>query len=118
MVTAAYDAATGRQIWREPYAGPFGDGGYGCDLAISPDGLKLYVAGSTYGPESDDYATVAYEAGTGRLLWTAQYDGPTHSFDGACSDAVSPDGTRVFVNGASVGTVWPDYDFATVAYAA
>jgi DNA-binding beta-propeller fold protein YncE len=118
MVTAAYDTSSGIQVWKRPYVGPFGDGAFGADLAVSPDGLKLFVTGTEYGPDSDDYATVAYVAGTGRRLWSASFDGPTHSLDEASSVAVSPDGTRVFVTGNSVGTEWPDYDFATVAYEA
>jgi DNA-binding beta-propeller fold protein YncE len=118
MVTAAYDTSTGHQVWKEPYVGPFGDGAFGADLVVSPDGLKLYVSGTEYGPYDDDYATVAYVAGSGRRLWSARYDGPTHSLDEASSVAVSPDGSRVFVTGNSVGSVWPDYDFATVAYEA
>jgi len=56
-------------------------------------------------------------AAPGSVLWAKQYDGPVHSEDGAGAIAVSPDGSTVFVTGASTAetTDFTD-DYATVAY--
>ena len=66
-------AAPGTRLWisRLP-------GGGGRSVAVSPDGRTLYVAGtSDDGTFTDDnFVTIAYNAATGRRLWTARYNGP------------------------------------------
>lgn len=57
---------------------------------------------------------MAYDTSTGARRWIAIYDGPAHLEDRAQSLAVSPDGTTVFVTGASTGSTGDSY--ATVAY--
>ena len=56
----------------------------------------------------------AYDAASGREMWTARYDGPEWA-DAATAIAVHPDGWTVFVTGMSVG-VGSDYDYFTIAY--
>jgi WD40 repeat protein len=65
-----------------------------------------------------DYATIAYDATTGALLWKARYKGPGHSYDAATSLAASPDGTKVYVTGYSWQGASYDYDYVTLAYEA
>jgi WD40 repeat protein len=120
--TAAYNAATGRQLWVSRYNGP-GNGERAQDradaarsVAVSPGGGKVFVTGSSKGRGSGyDYATVAYSAATGRQLWVRRYNGPGNGTDVAFSVAVSPGGRRVFVAGDSYGAT-TGYDYATVAY--
>jgi hypothetical protein len=50
-------------------------------------------------------------------LWTRIYDGPAHARDTAYDVAASPDGSRVFVTGASFSEN-DGYDYETVAYEA
>jgi hypothetical protein len=50
-----------------------------------------------------------------RLIWSARYDGPAHGDDSTIQDVVSPDGSKVFVTGASPGINGDD--LTTVAYA-
>jgi outer membrane protein assembly factor BamB len=60
-------------------------------------------------------APVAAATMAGATLWARRYDGPAHADDTAYSVAGSPDGTKVFVTGESMGG---SGDYATVAYRA
>jgi len=117
--TVAYNATTGSRLWVRRYDGP----GHGDDdaysVAVSPSGAAVYVTGVSQGRTSGaDYATVAYNAATGKDLWVRRYNGPGNGADGASSIAVSPAGGAVFVTGRSAGRAATGYDYATVAYAA
>ena len=59
-------------------------------------------------------ATLGYNAATGAPLWASRYHGPAGQSD-AFALAVSPDGTKAFVTGATVGET-SRLDYATVAY--
>ena len=105
--TVAYRANTGAQLW----AAQSHIGGTtllvspdGAALAVSPDGRTVFVAGfSQYPPRtSEDYATVAYHADTGKPLWAKFYG---NGQSGAEAAAISPDGRTVFVTGRANGTV-------------
>jgi WD40 repeat protein len=85
-------------------------------MAISPDGAKVFVVGTSQGTTSgNDYVTVAYATATGRQLWEARYTGPGDQDDVVGAVTVSPDGKQVFVTGGSTGTD-TGLDTATVAY--
>jgi hypothetical protein len=67
-------------------------------LVVAVDGLSISAAAAT----------------PGSLIWSSRYNGPESLYDQANADAVSPDGTTVFVTG-SVHS-FTDRDYATVAY--
>lgn len=125
--TVAYDASTGQQIWEARYIGPNPDNNTdneAFDLALSPDGSRVYVTGTSGGGgigKSLSFATVAYDAVTGQQLWAARYAGLTDPSDNiATAIRVSPDGNRVYITGYSaLGPAFPppaNFDYATVAY--
>jgi hypothetical protein len=116
--TVAYKASTGAALWVKRYNGPRnGDDGAHA-LGVSRDGSKVFVTGPSEGSTSGyDYATVAYDASTGARLWLRRYNGPGNGGDGAQALGVSPDGSSVFVTGASTGST-SGADYATVAYSA
>lgn len=116
--TVAYDGATGRQLWASRYNGPGNGDDHAVSVAVSPDGRRVFVTGSSTGARSGhDYATVAYSAATGAQLWVGRYSGPGNSYDEARAVAVSPDGKTVFMTGGSnrTGTA-TGRDFVTIAY--
>jgi hypothetical protein len=113
----AYRTGTGAVLWVRFYKGPNGRS-MATSIAASPDGSTVFVTGSSGVPGGamEDYATVAYAAATGAVIWAKRYPGGASSL-GATSVAVSPDGSTVFVTGrdqAANGSL----DYATVAYAA
>jgi WD40 repeat protein len=119
-VTVAYSAASGKMLWAKRYNGPGNLTDVATSIAVSPGGGKVFVTGYSTGARSHyDYATVAYNAGTGKMLWAKRYNGPGNSTDQARSVAVSPSGGRVFVTGQSASArASASDDYATIAYRA
>jgi outer membrane protein assembly factor BamB len=116
--TVAYQAATGKQLWVSRYNGRANGNDFGNSVAVSPDGHRVYLTGSSQGrSSSSDFATIAYAAATGAPLWAKRYNGRANGNDYGSSVAVSRDGHRVFVTGGSQGATSHE-DFATVAYGA
>jgi len=120
LATLAYDATTGAALWTRFATGTADtpDGfGVGQTIAVSPDSSAVFVTGATAPLGTSMMTTIGYSAATGARLWTDQYQGPLGSNAGNAV-AVSPDGSRVFVTGHSIGTTSPyAQNFATVAYA-
>jgi WD40 repeat protein len=116
--TVAYDASTGARMWVKRYDGTAKQDDYATALGVSPDGSRVFVTGYSIGTALRfDYATVAYSASSGARLWVKRYDGPGNNTDDANALGVSPDGSMVFVTGASIGSTGL-VDYATVAYGA
>jgi hypothetical protein len=114
--TVGYDASTGARLWVRRYNGPANGDDLAFALGVSPDGLTMIVTGDSNGSGgSDDYATVAYDASTGRQLWVSRYNGPANGDDAALALGVSPDSSTVFVTGDSHGS-GGSADYATIAY--
>jgi WD40 repeat protein len=103
------------ELWVARYNGPSSGVDDAKSIAMSPDGSKVFVTGISHGSNNDDYATVAYDAGTGAALWGQRYNGQGNGTDQALSVTVSPDGSKVFVTGNSSGSA-TGYDYVTLAY--
>jgi WD40 repeat protein len=113
--TLCLDAATSQTVWVRRFDGPAHEEDVGRAIAASPDGSLVFVTGSAEARAGyPDYVTIGYEAATGSPAWIKRYDGPNHTSDLALDLAVAPDGTTVFVTGASSSSSL--YDYATAAY--
>jgi hypothetical protein len=114
--TVAYEASSGTTVWVRRYNGPANGADFAGAVAVSSDARTVFVTGSSYGSTSNaDFATVAYDASTGRRLWGKRYDGPISGTDGGNSIVVSNDGSEVFVGGRSGGSE-SQVDYAVLAY--
>jgi WD40 repeat protein len=117
--TVAYNAATGQQLWARRYNGPGNAGDDPAAIAVDPGGKTVFVTGYSQGAGTGrDYTTIAYDAATGNQVWLSRYNNPRRNgLDSAYALAISRDGRRLYVTGASHGRSSQD-DYATVAYAA
>ena len=119
--TRAFNAATGAVLWTAFDHGPGTGDDQARSLAVSPDGSRVFVTGSSSDPKGTfRYTTIAFDAATGARRWVARYS-YQHLRADAASVAVSPGGTQVFVTGGSAGPTGPgsaatvSYDAATAA---
>lgn len=121
-VTVAYAALTGAQLWVKRYGGMSSMGASTFDAVVSPDSDRVYVTGILNGGAAFgwDFVTIAYRGSDGAVLWAKRYASPGNSWDQPWALAVSADGTKLFVTGASGPIVsglvlW---DMVTIAYSA
>jgi len=99
--TVGYNALTGAKLWSSVFhQGPKGNTSEADDVAVSPDGSKVFVTGFTL----DGLTTVAYDAATGGKLWVKNVAGATGT-----GVAVSPDGATLFVSGSGLQGTGPDW---------
>jgi len=112
FVTVAYDAATGARLWATRTFSIQTSSSEADEVAVSPDGATVYVAGVSIG----GLTLVAYDAATGATRWVRSYHVPRFG-QGAESVAVIPDGSTVFLNGPFL-TASGQQMFATIAYTA
>lgn len=101
----AYNARTGNVLWTYRY-NPYDEDDRPLDMTISPDGRYVYVTGESFVPSQDyNYATIAIRTIDGQLEWQQLYNGPhsSRSRDSGVGIEISPDGSRVFVAGQTIG---------------
>ncbi len=116
MLTIAYNASTGTKLWARRYINPDGFESGPSAMAISPDGSVLFITGFGERQTSGDaFTTVAYNASTGKQLWTALFNGPSNLTDDANAITVAPDGQTVYVSGDGTETTL-NTECETVAY--
>jgi WD40 repeat protein len=119
VVTLAYEAATGVQLWVSRWDDRKHDFDASYAIAVSPDGSKVFVSGETGGigggTVEANYITLGIDAATGDVLWSRHQAGPGDSKDIAYAVAVSTDGSKVFVTGESRGSPYRP-DWLTIAY--
>jgi DNA-binding beta-propeller fold protein YncE len=111
--TIPYNTSTGVTLWAKRYHGGYG-GDYPKHVAISSDGTRVIVTGTSESASIRDFLTIAYNASTGATLWTKRHSGPGRGPDSPDALAISQDGTRVIVAGDSDGGL-TDYDYLTTA---
>jgi outer membrane protein assembly factor BamB len=71
--TTAIDTATGTRLWATRFSTPGTMFETGADVAVSPDGSRVYViGGSTIWSGHGDAITQAYNATNGTVVWTAR----------------------------------------------
>jgi hypothetical protein len=114
--TIKYNSA-GQEQWVARYNGPGNSQNsedYARGIAVDDSG-NVYVTGESSGSGTErDYATIKYNP-SGQEEWVARYNGPGNGTDAAYAMAVDGSG-NVYVTGASVGTTFPDFDYATIKY--
>jgi WD40 repeat protein len=118
MITIAYEATTGIELWHRRYDGPAHGVDDAYDLVVSPDGGTVYVTGLSWGGDLTqwDSVTVAYAASTGAIRWKRRYDRSSpHSDEFVSGLAIPPGGGTLYATGR-VEDSGGQADYFTVAY--
>jgi PQQ-like domain len=112
IATVAYDGTSGQQLWVARLArNTGGSAGAG---AIAVKAGCVFVTGARFRAATGyDYLTAAYDAATGKTLWTARHG--TAGDDHGRGLATNDDGTRVYVTG-TVAVGQSGASSATIAY--
>lgn len=108
----------GQRQWLTRWGSP-DNHSFPTSIAASHDGLLVFVSGTwrTDQVAADGHlTTIAFDAGSGDVVWTATYDGPGGGTDNAREIVVSPDGRTLYVAGISAGRDNGDLDYAAIAY--
>jgi hypothetical protein len=114
--TVAYATNSGAQLWASRYDGPAHAFDDAYDVAVAPDGTKVFVTGDSAGAGGDpDFATFAYDSVDGAQVWVARFDGGGN-WDEFPELVVSPDGATVVIAGTSDAPGKPENGFATFGY--
>ena len=104
----------GATLWVKRYDGRAHAQDTGKAVAISPDGTRVFVTGTSERSDNTyDFATVAYNAATGALQWVRRFS--AHGYDLPTAIGASPDGSTVFVTGTTPGPTTGS-DYTTIAY--
>lgn len=103
MAVAAFDAATGKEVWvTHAKANP---PTIALGMAVSPNGATVFVTGyenvsiSINQSPYDLFLTNAYSAASGKLLWSKTYIGLGGQANAATRVVVSPDSKTAYVTG-------------------
>lgn len=105
-----------RPEWAALYRGPNAGLDQPHAIGVSPDGRIVFVGGVHHVVGGFDQVTIAYDAGSGRKIWSAVHGGRIPRR--VIALAVSPLGDRVFVTGTIYHPRSSGLDFLTVAYSA
>lgn len=110
IVTTAYNAGTGAQVWSTQYHGP--DAATPSGIVVNPAGTQLFVTGDSFDSRNDNTETIGYNADTGAQVWAAR----SASGWSPSAIALSPDGTQVFVTGSKITGDGGQTAYGTEAY--
>jgi WD40 repeat protein len=103
-------ATAGSEQWAARFPGPQFSGEDVAGLAVSPDGSRVFRAGTLDAFSNPTMWTVAYDS-AGTQVWARRGTNPDAATAAAIS--ISPDGSTVFV----AGTTYTDTrDYVTIAY--
>ncbi|HXB47116.1 MAG TPA: PQQ-binding-like beta-propeller repeat protein [Streptosporangiaceae bacterium] len=111
---SAGQVASGARLWFRRYNGPEPSWNSASSVAVSRDGTRVFVTGTSGKRGANNYATVAYSAATGRKVWARRYI--SGNAWGPVLVAVSR--TRVVVTGTILSRLETRNRYATVAYSA
>jgi outer membrane protein assembly factor BamB len=99
--TVAY-RSDGTMLWARRYGRPDLFQVSTGSIRVSPDGSRVFVAGTRQVTQnSSDLLVISYDGATGTRLWARHFRGPSDSSDFGGTLAISPDGNRVFVGGTA-----------------
>lgn len=119
---AALSAVDGSLRWERRYDAPGKSNDHHRGVALSADGTRVaaMVYSGWFSDDTKDMVTLVHDVTTGAKVRDFHYDGAGGGADLPNAAALTADGSRVFVTGASLGAEPPTYgganEMTTIAY--
>jgi outer membrane protein assembly factor BamB len=85
----AIDAATGKVRWRETYQAPFNKNGYAVKMGKGPNATPLLTGGRLFALGASGHM-LAFDAATGKRLWSKDFSSLIDTSKLFCGTAASP----------------------------
>ncbi len=101
QLVAAYDTASGNQLWVKFVDGGSSQSDSTKSIRVSPDSTRVYVGGYVNTGSGAFLRSAAYDSVTGNEVWATTYTGGGSTNFYASQMALSPDGDYVYLVGTN-----------------
>lgn len=113
--TFAYDAVTGAPLWSQTAGTQVSTYESATAIGASPDGVRVYVTGTSGDERGRNQMTVAYDAASGTPQWTARHNSGLAANNFDAGEALAVSASHVVVAGTFNHSIDTEYLLSATA---